>query len=164
MCKTENLQQLDRSRLTCVGCGTKKYTEEICMGTGFYDKSIKNLMQKCQRLVVIAINSIFNRCYDENAEVTFLDKEMVGDKESESTYMDMLVEIMDGSDTGKFHWEFQLQEGSLISIRVYEYATRETLRAARENLENVEEYELYVEMPDEVTQPIQCSLSLAGCE
>jgi hypothetical protein len=120
------------------------------MGTGFYDKSIKNLMQKCQRLVVIAINSIFNRSYDENAEVTFLDKEMIGDKETESTYMDMLVEIMDGSDTGKFHWEFQLQEGSLISIRVYEYATRETLRAAREKLEDVEEYELYVKMPEQV--------------
>jgi hypothetical protein len=122
----------------------------MLMGTGFYDKSIKNLMQKCQRLVVIAINSIFNRSYDENAAVTFLDKEMVGDKETESTYMDMLVEIMDGSDTGKFHWEFQLQEGSLVSIRVYEYATRETLRAARENLEDVEEYELYVEMPEQV--------------
>jgi hypothetical protein len=43
-----------------------------------------------------------------------------------------------------------LQEGSLISIRVYEYATRETLRAARENLEDVEEYELYVKMPEQV--------------
>jgi hypothetical protein len=122
----------------------------MLMGTGFYDKSIKNLMQKCQRLVVIAINSIFNRSYDENAVVTFLDKEMVGDKETESTYMDMLVEIKDGIETGKFHWEFQLQEGSLISIRVYEYATRETLRAARENLEDVEEYELYVKMPEQV--------------
>jgi hypothetical protein len=120
------------------------------MGTGFYDKSIKNLMQKCQRLVVIAINSIFNRSYDENAAVKFLDKEMVGDKVSESTYMDMLVEIKDGLETGKFHWEFQLQEGSLISIRVYEYATRETLRAAREHIEDVEEYELYVEMPEQV--------------
>jgi hypothetical protein len=122
----------------------------MLMGTGFYDKSIKNLMQKCQRLVVIAINSIFKRSYDENAAVTFLDKEMVGDKETESTYMDMLVEIKAGSDTGKFHWEFQLQAGSLISIRVYEYGTRETLRAARENLEDVEEYELYVEMPEQV--------------
>jgi hypothetical protein len=122
----------------------------MLMGTGFYDKSIKNLMQKCQRLVVIAINSIFNRNYDENAAVTFLDKEMIGDKETESTYMDMLVEIKDGFDMGKFHWEFQLQEGSLISIRVYEYATRETLRAARENLEDVEEYELYVKMPEQV--------------
>jgi hypothetical protein len=75
---------------------------------------------------------------------------MVGDKETESTYMDMLVEIKAGSDTGKFHWEFQLQAGSLISIRVYEYGIRETLRAARENLEDVEEYELYVEMPEQV--------------
>jgi hypothetical protein len=35
---------------------TKNYNKEkMCMGTGFYDKSIKNLMLRCQRLVVIAV-------------------------------------------------------------------------------------------------------------
>jgi hypothetical protein len=120
------------------------------MGTGFYDKSIKNLMMKCPRLVVIAINSIFNKDYAEGSEVTFLDKELAGNKDDESTYMDMLVGIKTGSETCKFHWEFQLQAGSLISIRVYEYATRETLRSVRERVDNADEYELYVKMPEQV--------------
>jgi hypothetical protein len=116
------------------------------MGTGFYDKSIKNLMVKCQRLVVIAVNSIFNKNYNEATEVTFLDKELPGNKEEETTYMDMLTEI----EGDKFHWEFQLQEGTLMSIRVYEYGARETLRSVSENAEDTDEYELYVEMPEQV--------------
>jgi hypothetical protein len=91
--------------------------EKMCMGTGFYDKSIKNLMMNCQRLVVIAVNSIFNKSYNESSEVIFLDKELPGNEDEETTYMDMLTEI----EGDKFHWEFQLKEDSLMSIRVYEY-------------------------------------------
>jgi hypothetical protein len=120
--------------------------EKMCMGTGFYDKSIKNLMMKCQRLVVIAVNSIFNKSYNEASEVTFLDKELPGNEDEETTYMDMLTEI----EGDKFHWEFQLEEGSLMSIRVYEYAARETLRNVRSHAEDADEYELYVEMPEQV--------------
>jgi hypothetical protein len=126
---------------------TKNYNKEkMCMGTGFYDKSIKNLMMKCQRLVVIAVNSIFNKSYNEASEVTFLDKELPGNEDEETTYMDMLTEI----EGDKFHWEFQLENDSLMSIRVYEYGTRETLRSVRANVEDAEEYELYVKMPEQV--------------
>jgi hypothetical protein len=120
--------------------------EKMCMGTGFYDKSIKNLMMKCQRLVVIAVNSIFNKNYNEYSEVIFLDKELPGNEDEETTYMDMLTKI----EGDKFHWEFQLEEGSLMSIRVYEYAARETLRNVRAHVEGADEYELYVEMPEQV--------------
>jgi hypothetical protein len=116
------------------------------MGTGFYDKSIKNLMMKCQRLVVIAVNSIFNKSYNEASEVTFLDKELPGNEDEETTYMDMLTEI----EGDKFHWEFQLENDSLMSIRVYEYGTRETLRSVRVNAEDANEYELYIKMPEQV--------------
>jgi hypothetical protein len=60
--------------------------------------------------------------------------------------MDMLTEIKND----KFHWEFQLKEGSLMSIRVYEYGVKEMLRSARSNIEDVDEYELYLEMPEQV--------------
>jgi hypothetical protein len=116
------------------------------MGTGFYDKSIKNLMMKCPRLVIIAVNSIFNKNYHEDSSISFLDKELPGNKDEESTYMDMLTEI----ETNRYHWEFQLKEGGPMSIRVYEYGARETLRYLNTHREDANEYELYVEMPEQV--------------
>jgi hypothetical protein len=111
---------------------------------GFYDLSIKTMMKKCPRLIILAVNSIFGKNYDEHTEVEFLDNELIEGQKPDSRYMDMLIAIEDD----EFHWEFQLAEGHM-SVRMYEYGTKETLRRLKRD-GDTDRYELHVEMPEQV--------------
>lgn len=42
---------------------------------GFYDQRIKELYEKCPRLVILSINSIFHKNHQVDAELVYLDKE-----------------------------------------------------------------------------------------
>ena len=87
---------------------------------GFYDKKIKELYEKCPRLVILSINSIFHKEHKPDAGIVYLDKEQNGENE---TFMDMLLEV----EGCRYHFEFQLLEGNM-AIRMYEYSVKETIR------------------------------------
>lgn len=120
---------------------------------GFYDKKIKELYEKCPRLVILSINSIFKKDHKEDAELLYLDKEQVSENE---TFMDLLLEV----EGCKYHFEFQLLEGNM-AIRMYEYSVKETIRelehaSNQQENENIRKYEI------EVIMPSQAVIFLAG--
>lgn len=103
---------------------------------GFYDRKIKKLYEKCPRLVILSINSIFHKNHLPEAELLYLDKEQNVENE---TFMDMLLSVEDC----KYHFEFQLLEDNM-AIRMYEYGIKETIREishTSNQIENQEERE-----------------------
>lgn len=119
---------------------------------GFYDKKIKQLYERCPRLVIYSINSIFNKKHQLDAEVAYLDKEQNGDNK---TFMDMLIEV----EESKYHFEFQLLEGNM-AVRMYEYSIKETIRelkhTSNQECNERRRYEI------EVIMPAQAVIFLAG--
>ena len=115
---------------------------------GFYDNEIKRLCKNCPRLLIMAINSIFQKSYSLQESIVYLDKEQ--NEEGQPTYLDLLLEVAQT----RYHLEFQLVAGNM-AIRMYEYAVRETLQElAGEGGEK--RYEITVVMP------MQAVVFLAG--
>ena len=71
---------------------------------GFYDSRIKKLFESCPRLVILAINSIFQRNHLLDADVLYLNREQ--NEEDNSHFMDMLVQV----ENRMYHFEFQLNQ------------------------------------------------------
>ena len=124
---------------------------------GFYDKKIKDLYEKCPRLVILSINSIFHKKHKPDAGIVYLDKEQSGENE---TFMDMLLEV----EGCKYHFEFQLLEGNM-AIRMYEYSVKETIRELlHEGNQDAEtkEGKFNKRYEIEVIMPAQAVIFLAG--
>lgn len=121
---------------------------------GFYDARIKYLYETCPRLVVMSINSIFNKHHSLEAEVHYLDKEQAGEKDDNETFMDMLIQI----EKQKYHFEFQLLEDNM-AIRMYEYSAKETIREI-EHAANQDE--LHDRYEIEIIMAAQAVIFLAG--
>jgi hypothetical protein len=115
---------------------------------GFYDREVKRVCESCPRLMVKAINSIFKKNHSEETEVKYLNREQVGDEQTSSTFMDMILQIEDS----KYHLEFQLLEDNM-AIRMYEYAVKETIsaitEASNQSEESNDKYMIEIFMPEQ---------------
>lgn len=121
---------------------------------GFYDKEIKRVCESCPRLLIMMINSIFNRNHPEDAVVEYLDKEQAIDDTENLTYLDSLVMI----ENSKYHIEYQMVEGNM-AIRMVEYGFKETIRDSRHNGELTKQNNQY---KITITMPMQAVVFLAG--
>ena len=115
---------------------------------GFYDNEIKRLCKNCPRLLIMVINSIFQKTYSLQEPIVYLDKEQ--NEEGQPTYLDLLLEVAQK----RYHLEFQLVSGNM-AIRMYEYAVRDTLQELSGEGE-AKHYEITVVMP------MQAVVFLAG--
>ena len=107
---------------------------------GFYDDTIKELFASCPRLVVLAVNSLFNQNYDLDTEVIYLDKEQ---NASNTTFMDELLQIGDK----RYHIEFQMEE-SEMALRMFEYGIKEAVKTLKRT--DIEKYYIEAIMPRQV--------------
>jgi len=82
---------------------------------GFYDNEVKRVCENCQRLLIMAVNSIFGKEHDTEQKIEFLDKEIDLDPKESPVFMDKLFCL----DNTKYHLEFQLLEGRM-AVRMYE--------------------------------------------
>lgn len=115
---------------------------------GFYDNEIKRLCKNCPRLLIMVINSIFQKSYSLQESIVYLDKEQ--NEEGQPTYLDLLLEVAQT----RYHLEFQLVAGNM-AIRMYEYAVRDTLQELAGEC-GEKRYEITVVMP------MQAVVFLAG--
>lgn len=116
---------------------------------GFYDNEIKRLCTNSPRLLIMAVNSVFNKHHSLSAEVIYLDKEL--NETDNPSFMDMLFQI----ESSIYHMEFQLLEENM-AIRMYEYGTKATIVQIHRNIsgdsdfiEIVDEYEINITMPEQ---------------
>ncbi len=121
---------------------------------GFFDQKIKKQHETCPRLVILSVNSIFQKHHPLDAEVIYLDKEQTASEDIHETFMDMLIQI----EESKYHFEFQLLEDNM-AIRMYEYGVKETIREL-EHISNQNEIADRYEI--EIIMPAQAVIFLAG--
>ena len=101
--------------------------------TQIYDKIFKRILTLSNVAVVNFINGIFGKDFPKNSKLTYNWTENVKDN-LEKTIADTIITV---NNTEKFHIEVQIENDSIIAIRVFDYSYQDALKYKKKEIDRI---------------------------